>query len=92
MAPIEENGSLRSSSPSTLSVEVNLPYWYRPAARSYHIMTNDRNNTLYIDVGCPEKGHLSNLSMQGHGGACLLYQTQPGEIYLSCTVLINYTV
>jgi hypothetical protein len=64
MAPIEENGSVWSYNPSTSQwklispVDTTVPY---PAARSYHAMTNDGNDTLYIHAGCPENGRLSDL-------------------------------
>jgi hypothetical protein len=64
MAPIEENGSLWTYNPSihqwksTSLADNTMPY---PAARSYHALTNDGNNTLYLHAGCPEKGRLSDL-------------------------------
>lgn len=32
-----------------------------PAARSYHAMANDGNDTLYVHAGCPETGRLADL-------------------------------
>jgi Galactose oxidase, central domain len=64
IAPIEEHGSLWSFNPSNSQwkllspADVMAPY---PAARSYHTMTNDGSNTLYLHAGCPEKGRLSDL-------------------------------
>jgi Galactose oxidase, central domain len=64
MGPIEENGGLWKYDPSDTKWKVispadsTAPY---PPARSYHTMTNDGENTLYIHAGCPEKGRLSDL-------------------------------
>ena len=32
-----------------------------PEARSYHAITNNGSDTLYVHAGCPEKGRLSDL-------------------------------
>ena len=64
MASIEEGGSLWSYNTSTSQWEIvspidtTAPY---PSARSYHAMTNDGHNAIYIHAGCPEKGRLSDL-------------------------------
>jgi N-acetylneuraminic acid mutarotase len=64
MAPIEENGGLWTFNPSISQwklispANTMTPY---PAARSFHTMTNNGNNTLYLHAGCPEKGRLSDL-------------------------------
>jgi len=64
MAPIEENGNLWSFDTSASRWEMispsdaTAPY---PAARSYHAMTDDGSNTLYMHAGCPENGRLSDL-------------------------------
>lgn len=64
MTPIEENGSLWSYHPSTSQWKLVSPTdttAHFPAARSYHTMANDGNNTLYLHAGCPQKGRLSDL-------------------------------
>ncbi|PYH99834.1 galactose oxidase [Aspergillus ellipticus CBS 707.79] len=64
MAPIDEAGSLWEFNPSTSTwthitpSQSTDPY---PAARSYHAMTSDGTDKLYIHAGCPEKGRLSDL-------------------------------
>lgn len=70
MTSIEEMGSLwtldysksrASSSPAwTLLSPANRndPY---PEGRSYHALTNDGSNTIYLHGGCPAKGRLSDL-------------------------------
>lgn len=64
MAPIEERGSLWCINPSTsrwkliTPTDATAPY---PAARSYHTMTSDGSNTLFLHAGCPESGRLSDL-------------------------------
>ncbi|KAK3080630.1 hypothetical protein LTS18_014608, partial [Coniosporium uncinatum] len=64
MAPIEENGNLWSYDTTSSQwkmispSDASAPF---PAARSYHTMTNDGSNTLYLHAGCPEKGRLSDL-------------------------------
>jgi hypothetical protein len=71
MTVIEEHGSLwafdcspsvvASSAPkwTTVSpVDANAPY---PEGRSYHAVTIDSSNTIYLHGGCPAKGRLSDL-------------------------------
>ncbi|KAK4142425.1 kelch repeat protein [Dichotomopilus funicola] len=64
MAPIEEKGALWRYTPKQLLWELiepadsSAPY---PAARSYHSMTSDGNDNIYVHAGCPEKGRLSDL-------------------------------
>ncbi|KAI2787507.1 hypothetical protein POX_f07874 [Penicillium oxalicum] len=65
MAPIDEQGSVWEFDPSSST-------WCRiqpsisnsdavPAARSYHCMTSDGKDTLFVHAGCPESGRLSDL-------------------------------
>jgi hypothetical protein len=63
MAPIEENGSIWEFDPSTMTWTLIEPSDTKiyPPARSYHCMSNDGRNTLYVHAGCPEKGRLSDL-------------------------------
>lgn len=64
MAPIEEHGSVWSYSPSAAewkSIAPADPAAPFPAARSYHAMANDGNDTLYVHAGCPETGRLADL-------------------------------
>jgi Galactose oxidase, central domain len=64
MTPIEEKGSFWVFDPiasewSLLSPSDPIsPY---PAARSYHCLTNDGTDTIFLHAGCPEKGRLADL-------------------------------
>ncbi|KAI5919190.1 kelch repeat protein [Camillea tinctor] len=64
MHPIEENGAVWSYTPSQLAWNLiapanpSAPY---PAGRSYHSMTSDGHDTLYVHAGCPNEGRLSDL-------------------------------
>lgn len=62
MAPVDEEGRLWVLDPSndtwsTLSPSSST--W--PEPRSYHCMTNDTRNIIYVHAGCPEKGRRSDL-------------------------------
>jgi hypothetical protein len=64
MGPIEENGSLwefdpLSSTWSLISPMNSQPNSY-PPARSYHSMSSDGKDTIYLHAGCPEQGRLSD--------------------------------
>lgn len=66
MAPIEEKGGLWSFDPATSAwsfIEPASPAdpSSYPPARSYHCMTSDNHDTIYLHAGCPEKGRLSDL-------------------------------
>jgi len=64
MAPIDENGAIWSYSPSESAwslVSPANPTASYPAARSYHTMTADGEDSIYVHAGCPEKGRLSDL-------------------------------
>lgn len=62
VAPIDERGSLWALEPSTDSWSSIAPSSNSyPAPRSYHCMTNDGQDTIYVHAGCPEKGRLSDL-------------------------------
>ena len=64
MAPIEERGKLwvfdvKEGRWSNFVPSVSEdPY---PAGRSYHAMTSNGVDTIYIHAGCPEKGRLNDL-------------------------------
>ncbi|KFY47239.1 hypothetical protein V495_02045 [Pseudogymnoascus sp. VKM F-4514 (FW-929)] len=64
MAPIEEKGSLWSFNPATSQwkltapADAAAPY---PEPRSYHTMTSDGSNTIFLHAGCPQQGRLSDL-------------------------------
>jgi N-acetylneuraminic acid mutarotase len=64
MAPVEEHGALWSYNPShprwrcIKPTDALSPY---PSARSYHAMTADGDETLYVHAGCPESGRLADL-------------------------------
>ena len=64
MTPIEEKGALWRYTPNEFLWKLigpanpSAPY---PASRSYHAMTSDGNDSIYVHAGCPEKGRLSDL-------------------------------
>ena len=63
MAPVEENGavwrySLTDNKWSKLAPDAGSPH---PAGRSYHCMTSDDKQTVFMHAGCPENGRLSDL-------------------------------
>jgi N-acetylneuraminic acid mutarotase len=65
MAPIEEQGAVWEYDTSTSTWCLIEPATTKsaavPAARSYHCMTSNGKDTLYIHAGCPESGRLSDL-------------------------------
>lgn len=62
MTPIEENGSIWQFDPLSSSWTLLLPSVdLYPAARSYHCMASDKDDTLFVHAGCPEKGRLADL-------------------------------
>lgn len=64
MAPLEEHGKLwildelKAEWAHLNPSDPNAPY---PEGRSYHAMTSNGVDTIYIHSGCPEKGRLSDL-------------------------------
>lgn len=61
MKPIEENGGLWRYAPNETRWELVTPAdadATYPAGRSYHAITSDRTDTIYIHAGCPESGRL----------------------------------
>jgi len=64
MKPIEENGSVWRYDVSTAAWELitpadpSAPF---PAGRSYHCISSNGSDTVYIHSGCPEQGRLSDL-------------------------------
>jgi len=64
MSPIEEHGSLWVFDPKDKSwsriapKDETKPY---PQGRSYHAVTDDGKDTIFVHAGCPEKGRLSDL-------------------------------
>lgn len=64
MAPIEEHGAFWSFEPTSQSwseitpKDRQLPF---PPGRSYHALTNDGNNTIYLHAGCLEKERIADL-------------------------------
>lgn len=65
MAPIDEAGSLWEYSPdsgtwSLISPSDTTPGTY-PASRSYHCMTSDGVDTVYVHAGCLEQGRAGDL-------------------------------
>ncbi|KIX02131.1 uncharacterized protein Z518_08070 [Rhinocladiella mackenziei CBS 650.93] len=64
MLPIEENGSFwvfDTAIKAWSQVPPDNPQLSYPAGRSYHALTNDGKDTIFLHAGCPEKGRLSDL-------------------------------
>ncbi|KEQ77313.1 kelch repeat protein [Aureobasidium namibiae CBS 147.97] len=64
MAPIDERGQLwRFDAGGTGWHAISPTNYSRPVPepRSYHCMTSDGKNTLYLHAGCPTSGRLSDL-------------------------------
>lgn len=63
MSPVDENGALWSL--DTLSNQWKLlkpsTTTAIPEARSFHALTSDGKDVLYLHAGCPEKGRLADL-------------------------------
>lgn len=80
MAPIDEHGHIWVFDPST-EAWTSLPSSSstHPNARSYHAMTSNGSDTIYVHAGCPEKGRLSDLwAFNIHDGAWRQLATAPG--------------
>ncbi len=64
MSPIEESGSFHVFDPTNANwsllspADPSQPY---PEARSYHTITSDNDDTIYLHAGCPASGRLSDL-------------------------------
>lgn len=64
MAPIEEAGSFWVFDPNAATwsqvkpADPQRPY---PVGRSYHALSNDGKDTIFLHAGCPEKGRLCDL-------------------------------
>ncbi|KAK5132020.1 hypothetical protein LTR08_000441 [Meristemomyces frigidus] len=63
MAPVDEQGALWMYDTIERSWTLqSLPTAKaHPEARSYHAMTSNGEDTIYVHAGCPEKGRLSDL-------------------------------
>ncbi|KAH2716950.1 hypothetical protein KXV24_005620 [Aspergillus fumigatus] len=62
MSPIDEAGAVWEFTPQTSSWRLITPTSeIHPPPRSYHCMTSDGIDTLYLHAGCPETGRLSDL-------------------------------
>lgn len=64
MSPIDENSSFWEYDPtiSTWSLlSPSKPDAPQPSARSYHSLTSDGKDNIYLHAGCPEKGRQSDL-------------------------------
>lgn len=64
MTPVEEQGSFWVFNPLTSSwdfLSPKTPSQDFPEARSYHTLTNDGEDIIFLHAGCPEKGRLSDL-------------------------------
>ncbi|KAK1808527.1 hypothetical protein LTR12_017110 [Friedmanniomyces endolithicus] len=62
MAPIEEKGHIWVLEPLTEKwTSVSPSSGTYPEARSYHCITKNAVDTIYIHAGCPENGRLSDL-------------------------------
>ncbi|KAL2825768.1 hypothetical protein BDW59DRAFT_70047 [Aspergillus cavernicola] len=64
MSPIEEKGSFWTFDPTSNTwsqvkpADSHSPY---PAGRSYHALTNNGSDTIFLHAGCPETGRLRDL-------------------------------
>ncbi|KAK5078436.1 hypothetical protein LTR64_003151 [Lithohypha guttulata] len=64
MKPIEQKGALWCYDPRTSAwllinpSDIDAPF---PVARSYHCMTTDKTDRIFVHAGCPESGRLSDL-------------------------------
>lgn len=64
MAPIEEHGSFwvfDTADKTWSQLQPQDPRAAYPVGRSYHALTNDGRDTIYLHAGCPEKGRLGDL-------------------------------
>lgn len=63
MAPIEETGAIHVLDHETAAWALIEPEGSSPSpqARSYHAMTNDGGDIIYVHAGCPENGRLADL-------------------------------
>lgn len=66
MAPIDEEGGIWEYAPPSKTWTLLLPpprgsESPHPAARSYHCLTSDGRDTIYLHAGCPASGRLSDL-------------------------------
>lgn len=71
MSPIEEDGSVWELEPSSSTTATTTTTWSilspadadapRPVGRSYHGLTSDGQDSLYLHAGCPETGRLADL-------------------------------
>lgn len=64
MAPIEEAGSVwvfDTNDGTWSQVKPSDPQAPYPAGRSYHTITSNGKDTIYVQAGCPEKGRLRDL-------------------------------
>ncbi|KAM5353422.1 hypothetical protein ACJ41O_000072 [Fusarium nematophilum] len=64
MRPLEENGALwRYEVPNAqwTVIKPSDPSAPFPAGRSYHCVTSDGSNNIYVHSGCPEQDRLSDL-------------------------------
>lgn len=64
MTPVEEHGSFWVFDPSKSQWDFLSPKTAShefPEARSYHTLTSDGGDIIYLHAGCPEKGRLSDL-------------------------------
>lgn len=62
MAPLEEHGKLwvfDATSSEWSSLQPSAPKAPYPEGRSYHAMTSNGTDTIYVHAGCPEKGRLT---------------------------------
>jgi hypothetical protein len=63
MAPVEENGSLWAFDTKTISWSqlIPTPRTPFPQGRSYHALTSNGTDTIYLHAGCPTTDRLSDL-------------------------------
>ncbi|KAF9894849.1 hypothetical protein FE257_004470 [Aspergillus nanangensis] len=64
MAPIEESGAFWVFDPYSKiwsELKPNDPQSPYPAGRSFHALTSNGQDTIFLHAGCPEKGRLGDL-------------------------------
>ncbi|CZT14573.1 related to kelch repeat-containing proteins [Ramularia collo-cygni] len=62
MTPVDEHGALWSLDTTSNEWKLLKPTSaVKPEARSFHALTSDDKDTIYLHAGCPEKGRLADL-------------------------------
>jgi N-acetylneuraminic acid mutarotase len=90
MAPLEDDGVLWVLDPMKKGwkqLTQENPDAPKPVGRSYHAMTSNGEDTLYVHAGCPEKGRLSDLwSFNVESGTWKQLAEAPGPARGGCSL------